>query len=233
MKKHISILFIFLNTFLYSQNDSTLFFDEYNTSINAIDSENNNNYNIGFGFGAYHTFLSDKIINVLLGLEFNHTNKYISTISEGHFQYVSDVIFSINSISLPLTARLYLGKKIKFFIETGIYTDINLFGWIKGARYSYLPDENNQIEYKEYDVSESTGITTFNYGVSLGLGIRIPFLKHFIIVKPEYKLGLRNLYDYNTEINNSYFRVVLAFKFNQKLKKKINGKKEYLFDYLK
>ena len=233
MKKHISILFILLNTFIYSQNDSTLFFDEYNISINTVNSKNNNDYQIGFGFGAYHTFLSDKIINVLLGLEFNHTNQHLSGLKEGHFQHVSDVTFSINSLSIPLTTRINIGSKVKIFIETGIYADINLIAWMKGTRYSYVPNENNQIEYKEYDISESTGITTFNYGISLGFGIKIPFFKHFIIVKPEYKLGLRTLYDYQTDLYNSYIRIVLAFKFNQKPKKNTKSKKEYLFDYIK
>ena len=192
---------------LYSQNDSTLLFDEYNISVNTVNSENNNDFGIGFGLGAYHTFLSHKSINILLGLEFNHTNQHLSSLNEGHFQHVSDVTFSINSLSIPLTTRINIGRKVKFFIETGAFADINIIAWMKGIRYSYVPNEDNQIEYKEYEISESTGITTFNYGVLLGLGIKIPFLKHFIIVKPEYKLGLRTLYDYQTDLFNSYVRI--------------------------
>ncbi|MBE9468090.1 MAG: hypothetical protein IMY72_07190 [Bacteroidetes bacterium] len=217
MKKSIIILtFFFLKAFVYGQNDSVFFFnefDEFNVSINKTNLEDNNtNDGFDFGIGAYHTFLSDKNVNILFGFEFNRTKQFKEYMYEGHFANSSDLTYFINSISIPVTARFNMGRHVKIFCETGAFLDIHPGARRKGIMHTYLPNDNNQVEYKEFEFDERANISSINYGISIGIGINVPVSKFNLIIKPEYKFGIKTLYDYKDQIFNRYFRIIIGLK---------------------
>jgi hypothetical protein len=214
MKNLILILSLaFLNTFAFGQSDSIFFFDEFSVSINRTYLEDNNtNDGIGFGSGAYHTFFSRKIVTILFGVEFNRTVHFKEYMYEGHFANATDLTYSINSLSIPLSARLNVGKRGTLFYETGFFIDMNVGARRKGTMHTYLPDENNRINYKEFEIDEKTNISGLNYGVSIGIGIKVPISRFQLIIKPDYKFGIKALYDYQDQIYNRYFRIMLGIK---------------------
>jgi len=80
----------------FGQNDSTFFLNEFDVSINHVTTNNNNRNNYGFGIGANHIFLSDKQVNIVVGMEYNMTVQYFSSMYEGHFASLSDITFYIH-----------------------------------------------------------------------------------------------------------------------------------------
>ena len=209
----LTLSFIFLSTFTFAQNDSIFFFNELSVSINRTNLEDNNtNDGIGFGIGAYHTFLSQKIVNILFGFEFNQTKQFKDYMYEGHYANSTDLTYYINSLSIPLTARLNLGKQVKIFFETGFFVDLNVGARRKGTMHTYLPNENNQIVYKEFKIYDKPSILPLDYGISIGIGINVPVSKFQLIIKPDYKFGIKALYDYQDQIYNRYFRIMIGMK---------------------
>jgi hypothetical protein len=75
--------------------------------------------------------------------------------------------------------------------------------------HTYSPFQNS---YEEYKINENADIVSINYGFSLGLGIRIPFDKFEVMIKPDYKLGLKKLYSYQDSIYNRYIRLAVVLK---------------------
>jgi hypothetical protein len=74
---------------------------------------------------------------------------------------------------------------------------------MKGDYHSYSPTQGTEITSHE---KLDADLHSFNFGASLGLGLRIPIKKHELILKPDYKLGIRNLSPTQSVFDNSYFR---------------------------
>ena len=53
-----------------------------------------------------------------------------------------------------------------------------------------------------------------NLGISGGVGLRIPVKKHEILLKGDYKWGMRAIYSYQDSIYNRYWRFIIGFKLN-------------------
>jgi len=207
----ISLLFI-VPTF--GQDKTDFFFDEFSVSANRTNIKNENTSDrYGFGIGAYHSFLSDKKINLIFGTEYNRTSQFIKNMYEGHFANSTDLTYNINCISIPVGLRINIGKKIKFFIETGGYADLIISSNRKGTMHTYLPDANNHVVYKDYQIDEKAGLSN-SVGVYFGIGLRIPISKYELIIKPDYKFGLNDLYSYMDDIYNRYFRLTIGLKIN-------------------
>lgn len=79
--------------------------------------------------------------------------------------------------------------------------------------HTYLPDENNQIKYTETEIDEKVGLSN-SIGIYVGLGVRIPISGFELILKPNYKFGINQLYSYQDNILNRYFRINLGIKIN-------------------
>ena len=207
----ISILFV---SKIYGQKDSSIFFNEYSLSINQSNLNIvNSSKTLGFGLGAYHSFSTEKTISGTFGFEFNSTKQFIKNMYEGHFSNSSNLTYYINSVSIPILARLNMGHKTKLFIETGLFLDLNINGKRKGTMETYLPNQSNQIEYKKFDINEKANISSPNFGPSLGIGLKIPILKHELIIKTDCKLGLRALDGSMDKVYNSYIRLMLCLKY--------------------
>jgi len=206
----LMILFPLLSN---GQKSKPFFFDECNISINkTILKDENTSDKIGFGIGMYRNFMADKKVNILFGFEFNQSNQLKKNMYEGHYAYSTNVTYSINSLSIPLAARLNVGKKIKFFIEAGGCIDLNISSKKAGVMHSMIPISNNQRENIDIEFNGKANLSGLNYGPSAGIGFRIPFAKHEMIVKMNYKYGMNELADDKDPIYNKYIRIMLGFK---------------------
>jgi len=214
MKKSITLLsFVIITTIAFGQNYDNTFFTEFCISVNRTDLKNNNTSDgFGFGIGTYNTLLTVKNLKFLFGVEFNRTTQFKENMYESKFSHATDLTYFINSISIPITAKFSSEKRVNFFCETGFFIDINIGASRLGTMHTYVPDENNEIVYKENNIEEKVSISAVNYGVSFGVGIEVPIANVKLIIKPEYKYGILALYDYKDSIYNRYFRILIGIK---------------------
>jgi len=55
-----------------------------------------------------------------------------------------------------------------------------------------------------------------NFGISGGIGLRIPIQRYEILLKGDYKLGMRDISGGYGSIYNRYWRFTVGFKINSK-----------------
>ena len=156
--------------------------------------------------------MSDKNVNILVGFEFNQTTQFKESMYASHFSSIRDLTYYLNYLSLPVTARFNVGKKVLSFFETGLFVDLNVGSRRTGTQYTSRPDGNNQYIYTETEINEKARVSSFNFGASIGIGVKVPISKFHLIIKPDYKFGLLALDDYGGHIVNRYFRIMIGVK---------------------
>jgi hypothetical protein len=222
--KQISLYIFFFISILscFSQNKKEPFpFDEFAVSCNrtAIRTDNYMEDRYGYGLAAYITGFKTYLVNFKTGIEFNRTNQFhVSGPYLSHFNFAHDVTYHINSFSIPLNVRINLGKKIKFFLETGISPELtggNVTGTLMIETYTTDSLGHTIITIREDRLNKGIALKFFNLGLSGGAGIAIPLnQKYDLILKSDYHFGLRNLEQSSGTIFNRYFRVVVGLKIN-------------------
>lgn len=207
-------LIFFLGKVSNGQNSNQFFFDEFQISLNRTNLQNNNTEDrYGFGFGAYHSFMPNKRINLVFGLEYNRTSQFKKSMYEGHYAHTTDLTYNLNCFSVPIGFRFNIGSKTKLFLETGGFADLVINSNRTGTMHTNLPDENNQIKYTETEIDEKAKLSS-SIGLYMGIGVWIPISKFELIVKPDYKFAMNKLYSYQDDIFNRYFRINVGLKIN-------------------
>jgi hypothetical protein len=167
----------------------TKFSPEFKLSFNLPNKTLLGGY--GFGIGLHNAFFNQKRCNLIIGLEYN------AMLNNDLFRYGSKSLY--NYIGIPVNVRVNLGKKVKFFVEAGAFFDPIVFERIieeyititEKTVYMYKPD----------------------FGISGGVGLRIPIKKYEILVKSDYKWGLRSIFDRSSvAFYNRYWRLAVGFK---------------------
>jgi hypothetical protein len=207
-----NIIFFYYQS--YGQDNSKPFFlNEYCVSINrTVLKDENTEDRVGFGIGVYHTWMQEKKLNVVLGLEFNNTSQNKKKMYEGHFAHSTDLTYYINNLSLPSGVRLNSGNKVKVFVEAGLFVDFIISSKRKGIMHSYFPDQNNNIVYKEFTIDEKANLSSLNYGMYFSIGVKIPVYKNNLIIKSDYKMGLNTLQSNIDNIYNKYLRLSIGLE---------------------
>jgi len=209
----LSVVFILFMIPSFGQQDSALLFNEFRLSINRNSSFTaGSNEKFGFGAGAYHILKANEMIDVLFGFEYNRTSQYLESMYEGHVANSTDLTYTFHSFSIPFTARTTVGRKVKFFVDAGAFVDFILAATREGTMHTYSPDENGHFIYKEFDFSERVKVSYPIYGVSVGMGIKIPLLKHEFLVRTESKYGINTIYHDMDSIYNRYYRFSIGYK---------------------
>ena len=211
---HKSLLAFLLSAFFtvisYGQSQRTFLFDEVSFSLNkTIISGNSLKDSYGFGLGASLLLDLDKKLKVVTGVEYNRTRQFVNLLYFTHFSSYYDVSCSVNGISVPIGIRYNLGSKSAFFIESGIFSDLILFTTEKGMLSTFLPDKPGTNR----KVTDRRGISC-SYGIYTAAGIVIPVSHFKLLVKPEFKLGLREIYPNSDELINRYFKVNFGLRLN-------------------
>jgi len=168
----------------------------------------------GFGIGAYNAFFNQKRCNLLVGLEYNWNGQFRKEKEQGYeYHYVN----TKNYISIPIYFRVNFGKKIKLFIEPGIFFDPFVFGREK----SYFKESTSGMK----NTSNKIKLYMPDFGISGGVGMRIPIKQYEILLKCDYRYGLRKIFDFSTtnkhfnqfpmiSLYNQYIRFTVGFKFS-------------------
>ena len=131
--------------------------------------------------------------------------------------YESKYINTKNYFTIPLYFRVNVGKKVKFFIEPGIFFDPLVFGRVK---FTYM-----EIETDITNVYNKLKLYKPDFGISGGVGMSIPIKQYEILLKCDYKYGLRKIFDFSTtnkyfnqfpmiSLYNQYLRFTIGFKIN-------------------
>ncbi len=101
------------------------------------------------------------------------------------------------------------GNESKVFIEPGIYLDVNVGVRAEGLRRTTFPQGGySDLKGFRKGVSQSA----LNYGPSVGIGMKFPFLKKELMVKADYKLGLNDVVKYAGTVRNEYFKLMPGFR---------------------
>ena len=206
---------------LNGQNsDKAFVFDEFSVSANLtvpyhFSKSHIGNY-FGAGLGAYHTFRRDKHFNIMLGLEYNYTSQYVGYMHDSHFSNYDNIITRNHIISIPISARINLGQKTKFFIEPGIFVDIAFVKQNIGD-YSYsIPKSDSGYDSGNKKVNEL--YFGLNAGFSMGTGVVIPAQKIDFLIKADYRFGLVSYFQNEGSIG--YARLIFGIRLKQIKEKK-------------
>jgi hypothetical protein len=176
---------------------------------------------LGFSGGLSFQYNLPKIFSIRTGIaferkgaEFNYTIPftdqygkpidYIKNIEHLHFDY----------LTAPFLLRASVGRKIKYFFNTGFFI-------------GYLIKQTTITEATQYFPSSTTDYTSyrkrFDLGVCAGLGLSIPIANQFSIsFEIRDNLGLKNvgkppvITEKTIKTNSTNFLVGLAFKFSSR-----------------
>ena len=194
------------------QEPIDIFFDEISGSMNRSSVHDQNTEDrYGFGLGVYHSFMSDKRVNIAFGREFNQISQFKKHVPGGHYYHNYDVTYISRYISFPLSCRYNIGQKIKLFIEGGAFADLAVGGRHHGTQHSIIPEENGQFKTTIIDFDHRGGLPS-SYGVFGGIGVKVPLSRFQIIIRPEYKIGLNEWLINYQEYYNKYFRLSIGIK---------------------
>jgi hypothetical protein len=93
---------------------------------------------------------------------------------------------------------------VKFFIEAGAFFDFIVFRIRKAIHNEVGIDNTTMFSSSKPD-----------FGISGGIGLRIPIKKCEILIKSNYKWGMLRIFRFSDIIfYNQYFRFTLGFKAN-------------------
>jgi hypothetical protein len=221
MKKIVLITYLcFFLQNISAQNDSIKspweIINEYSVSVNrTVVCNYKTRDRVGFGIGIYHTFIPKKRINVTMGLEFNRTSQFIKYEYRGHYANATNITYNLNSLSFPVEVRYNIGNKIRWFFAAGVFFDVTVGGDSRGTITVYSPlDSMSTITSKDFKSKQTNG-GILDIGLSCGTGLKIPIYKHELIIKPDFKYGLRsfgNNYD-EPLISSRYIRLMIGFRY--------------------
>lgn len=216
----ISIIMVLCNSLVYAQEpekEKRIYpINEFVFSLNRTTvADGNTKDRFGFGAGLYHAFFDKKRCNLITGLEYNRNSqlkKQINTYDAwGSKNY--NVTYSINNFGIPVCFRVNIGQKVRFFVEAGAFFDFIILGREKGTNETviYNPIDSTRQQY-DGPINNKASYNVPNFGIQGGVGLRIPVQKHEILLKGDYKWGVRNLNDHPEYIYSRYWRLSIGFK---------------------
>lgn len=189
-----------------------IFFNEFTASLNMTMVQNSNTSSgIGGGFGIYRSWRNDKIVNIVHGLEYNYSAQTKDRVYEGSsYAFYNDIHYRMHNISVPVLVRFTFGERVKLFAETGGFMEFGLGSKRKGV---YKTTDADGLP-TNLNVHEEANLNYFNYGFSAGVGTRIPVRGIDLLIKIDYKFGVRDLYRFDEKVYNRYLRFSFGVNLN-------------------
>ena len=189
---------------------NTFPFQEFTVSINRTNVSSFGNENrFGGGAGMYHSYTPKERLDLMLGIEYNYTSQFASIEYQGAIKHREDVTFHIHDLSVPLSFRLNIGRKVKYFVEPGFSFDFALLARKNG--YGFYPAGREEM-MTQFSLNAKGMIGSPRLGAFLGMGVRIPMKGIEWIVKADYKIGtrLRGTDDY--KLHQHYYRLGIGIR---------------------
>ena len=192
------------------KGEKSFFFNEFSVSVNRTNVSSLGRENrFGGGAGIYHSFVLGKRFDLVLGIEYNYTSLYADFVSHGHNNYDEDMTFHIHAASLPGSCRFSVGKKVKYFLEAGIFFE-----------FPIIYQETGYKDIGDHSIKTSVvNIELPNVGSSFGMGVRIPMKSIEWIVRADYKVRMAVVADSDDDLRPSYYRLGLGIRKNASYKK--------------
>ena len=104
------------------------------------------------------------------------------TFADSTWPTKGDVLFKLNYLNLPVLAEYSFGKKIRYYIDGGVFCGLLLSNHLVTRLKNAAPPYQETVTKTKSDSRK-----TANFGLSLGLGLQIP-----ITSKIKLNVGLRN-----------------------------------------
>ena len=183
----------------------SLFFNEFGLSVNRTNVSSSGSENrFGGGAGVYHSFMLGKHFDLVVGLEYNYISLFTDKIKLGA-DYYHDVTFQIHTFSSPLALRFSIGKRVKYFLDAGVFLGA-LVANEKGKEINPHPTPENP-----QNLLPTSGIEIgVHCGPSFGTGIKIPMKQIEWIVKADYNIELKTLEE--VKFNIHYYRLGVGIR---------------------
>lgn len=214
MKRLVTILIFFQSYLSFSQEEKfPLIFNEFTVAVNRTTIQNlNTNGRFGFGLGLSRTWFDSYWANLVIGLSYDKISFFQKTAYIGHFASYNDITYNLHGFSIPVLGRFNIGKKVKCFLETGLFADFYVSGNRRGTFSSILSgaDPNTVTKKEKY------GVSGINGGVTVGIGTRIPVKSNELLIKLDYLFSFRELGDGQDNFFNRYIRLSFGFRLLQK-----------------
>jgi len=215
-------ILIYATCTLAQKQKSNYIFNEFGISGNysiALSSRYETHSSFGSGVSICKSFRENSHINPVAGIDYNFTHFEIDSIRSAVDHYYTDARFRYNQFRFPLSLRFQIGKKTKFFIETGTYFNVLLSGsLIAKSHKTYLGEEI--IKLQKVRLNRRSGI-----GVTLGMGIQLPVKSGYLIFKADVNKGFGNTilsqgsFTEEPLFYNSYLRLAVIYKLGDFMKK--------------
>jgi hypothetical protein len=170
---------------LFSQNkvkkDSIQFFNSIEGGINYSFHGDSKKalYNFGLNFSADHVFRKNKTFNVLAGIGLimlrnfqkkNYTEIPSHITDPTHYEDIKNRTLMLR---IPVSWRVNIGRKTRFFISQGISMSINILDYNKGLKvYKGQKTDYEKLNY----LNLVTG------GPFVGCGVRIPLKSKELVI---------------------------------------------------
>jgi len=214
MGKVVILFFLLTSVQAKCQPNSKLFFNEFTlwgnrTMLYESNTENRN----GFGLGIYRSIRDSSAMRLVFGVEFNKTELFRKKIPGSHLHYSRDVTITYNNVSIPVSARLFPLNNIALFLEAGLFLDLIVSKRKKGTFYEWRPSQADPPGYMHASYEEiKFGYSGADFGFSGGLGYIIKVRRCSLVVKADYKYGLKSQFLDNTDFTNRYIRLMAGLK---------------------
>jgi hypothetical protein len=195
-----------------AQEKRLVFFNEYFASVNRTMLSKGHS-RIGFGFGTSHSFMRKEMVNLLTGIEYNHTGQFWESTYDSHFSHSTNVTYRMNMISIPLVFRINVNfiKESRIFFEAGLFRDLVFLTIRKGTHFSYIPDESNHVVYRTSSFREKTDLSSY-MGLISGIGFIMPFKTHELFFKTDLKVNITNIESGYQNFSNKYLRFTIGYR---------------------
>lgn len=179
--------------------------------------DNNTVNKSGFGFGFQHIDQVTRRFSFTFGLEFMNTNQLkkeifdIVTHTNTVIAYSKNVTYNIYNFSFPYTWRYSIGQQNRFFIEGGLFIDLNT-SRRHGTMYIWSEDNDPDGEWIGYQFKDKGWLSGMNCGPIAGLGFHYQFDKTDLLIKAHYKHGVYELSTFRNEFRNSYMQISIGIR---------------------
>ena len=212
--------------FSFSQKEKLKFpFNEAVLSMNKTpDFSSSHEGYYGFGFGLNRSLRDTNRVGVIVGIHFNHTRQYVNGASGGRFASFQDILFNINTLTIPYSVRFKMGKKNRLFFELGAHLDILVFSKTSYIYSGYLPGNSpgTGTSFGDKDNRVSNSIRGVNPGLHAGIGKILAVSNQEFLLKADVSIGL---VDYVSKYFGNYmsppyaspafYKLTLGYRFNK------------------
>ena len=194
MSKRLLFSFFFIILYCISNAQTKSLEYEFNGGVNLNSPYGNRGTSMSAGYNVegYIKPRVGKHFSIKTGLQYEQNGwAYRSLILESNItsgSSTSDIIYKLNYLNLPILGEYSIGRRVKFYADGGVFIGALLNSVILEKQKQSASNQVNIIK------SSSDYYRRINFGVSIGVGTRIPLAsKVNLVFDVKNNLGLTNI----------------------------------------